>query len=127
MRRKLLFDSIRDSTGLGAIYSINVDGSGEKQLTTAAVNNTRAQWSPDSRHISWVQVANRHATLVEANQDGTDVRTIAENVAAGTYSPDGSQIASSGRTNDPNHWFAVTVRTDGTDKRHLVCASEGFP
>jgi TolB protein len=112
--RTIVFDSIRDTTGMGEIYRINADGTDERRLTTNSVNDVLPHWTPDGRHIVWTQVANRHASFFESDPDGGHVRKVVDGFV-GTYSPDGKRIAGGGQRG-----AIGMMPADGSEPQRLV-------
>ena len=120
-----------------ALFIVRADGSGLRQLTPyswhAAVKH---DWSPDGKRILLTVGADTGRRLVSANlvtirPNGTDRRPVTRflggvrHAFAGSYSPDGKQIAfrfDSGRKESPSgRSFSVAViDTDGRNLRPLT-------
>jgi TolB protein len=116
--RVISFDSIRDSTGLGAVYRIDVDGTDERALTTNEANNAMPRWSPDGRRITWSRVADRQSSLMIAKADGSSAGKLAD-AGGGSFTPGGTRLAAVARGEDRNHWFVVVLRADGSGFRRV--------
>ena len=90
------------------IYVINVDGSGETQLTTDTTNEAQPAWSPDGKRIAFVTDRDGNNEIYLMNGTGGNLRRLT--TAAGTdeqpaWSPDGAKIAFvSNRSGNLNIW-----------------------
>ncbi len=93
-REQIAFISIRDA-GYD-IYVINLDGSGEINLTNHPADDWRPAWSPDGRRIAFVSDRDGNWEIYVMNADGSDVRRLTTNEGRDTHptwSPDGRRIA----------------------------------
>ena len=76
-----------------AIYVINSDGSGQKELTnavpTAVPELSPPVWAPDSERIAFA----KKTDLYMRNADGSGLRRLANTLSSPTWSPDGEKIA----------------------------------
>ncbi|PYO40524.1 MAG: hypothetical protein DMD29_06140 [Gemmatimonadetes bacterium] len=108
---RLAFQSYRTLTPVGGkpqadIFVINVDGTGETQLTTDTTNEAQPAWSPDGTKIAFVTDRDGNNEIYVMNADGTSVRRLTNNAAADeqpAWSPDGGKIAFvSDRTGNPD-------------------------
>jgi TolB protein len=87
----------------GEIYSMNVDGSDRRRLTSQPGPNTDPAWSPDGQQIAFASLGNAGTGLYAMNRDGSNLRMIrsfgkeefggAPLVARPSWSPDGKRIA----------------------------------
>src|SRR5688500_6242658 len=79
----------------GQIWTINADGTGAVQLTSAAEASTEPQWSPDGSKIAYTSGTAAQREVRVMNADGTgDALVEGDNSASSpTWSPDGSRIA----------------------------------
>jgi Tol biopolymer transport system component len=90
----IAFTSYRN--GKGDIYVINIDGTGETQLTTSPANDTDAEWSPDGSRIAFVSERDGNNEIYIMNADGSGVTRLTDNTAddaSPTFSPDGQLLA----------------------------------
>ena len=109
------------------IHVINVDGSGDTQITTSAGNDSNPAWSPDGARIAFStpDSENRHIGIAVVNADGSDPRLLFSDETFLDYfpawSPDGSRIAFTAGGGD-----AVDVmNADGSARHRLVTKSGG--
>src|SRR5207245_6248156 len=107
---RLAFQSYRTLTPVGGkpqadIFVINVDGTGETQLTTDTTNEAQPAWSPDGTKIAFVTHRDGNNESYVMNADRTSGRRLTNNAAADerpAWSPGGGQIACVCRqTEDP--------------------------
>jgi Tol biopolymer transport system component len=93
---------------------MNADGSGERELSSAAVNLDDAPaWSPDGRRIAFV--ANKRLYVV--NADGSGQRRLTRNpvrFSDPVWSPDGRRIAFE------SNWQVWVVNADGSGQQQLT-------
>jgi TolB protein len=114
---------VSDKDGARQLYTIRVDGSGPKKLTTAGATG-RPAWSPDSATIAYQ--ANRVdgcVWLVDASGDHS--RAIAgDHCTDGpvAWSPDGTMVAWAGGGDTAPIW---AVNVDGSNLRRLS-ADDGY-
>lgn len=66
-----------DRTGKWAVYVVNVDGSGLKQLTDSGdYNNGLPTWSPGGRYIAFVSERGNHWAIWVMKSDGSGERKL---------------------------------------------------
>ncbi|HSW98424.1 MAG TPA: choice-of-anchor U domain-containing protein [Candidatus Saccharimonadales bacterium] len=111
------------------VYSINADGTGQRQLTNHAYTSVQPNWSPDGSKIVYSADLNNdgNTQLFVMNADGTAQTALTNNGATNFdahWSPDGSKIAftiqdSGGASNlfvmDANGSGLKQLTTDGQD------------
>jgi TolB protein len=98
--------TLEPSTETRAIFAINADGSGERQLTNPAVGifDDQPDWSPDGSKIAFERCGSSHCELWVMNADGTGAVRMGpdcegapspacEDRSGGAWSPDGKSIA----------------------------------
>jgi Tol biopolymer transport system component len=111
-----------------ALYIVNADGSGLRQLTPWSLNaGDNPDWSPDGKLILFrtVSISNRHhGNLHTIRPDGTGLRRLTsypapKTVLSPTFSPDGRWIAFSRFTDGP-YPAVYVMRADGTDVRRVT-------
>jgi hypothetical protein len=103
-----------------SILRVGVSGGAATTVLSSAEDVVAFDLSPDGSRVVMV-LGGTIPTLVIANADGSDVRTLEAGVATGRprFSPDGTEIVaqSAGRGFTPGAWF--TVRPDGTGRRSV--------
>ncbi len=108
---RLAFQSYRTLTPGGGlpqsdIFVINVDGTGETQLTADTTNEAQPAWSPDGTKIAFVTDRDGNNEVYVMDADGQNVRRLTNNAAADeqpAWSPSGARIAFvSDRTGNPD-------------------------
>jgi Tol biopolymer transport system component len=108
------------------LFTMNVDGSGQKNLTRNPVYDRRPVWSPDAQRLAFV----RYRDVWVMNADGSDQRRLTPNPQGDdrpVWSPDGQQIAyTSFRT---RNWDVWVMKADGSGQRNLTRnrAQDYFP
>jgi TolB protein len=129
--RQLVFEvqhfESADPPNRRALFVVNVDGSGLRQLTPWSMNaGGRPDWSPDGKRILFrtVSTSNRHhGNLYTINPDGTGLRRLTNYPAPktllnGSFSPDGKWIALSRFTDGP-YPSVYVMRADGRAVRRI--------
>lgn len=104
----LIAFTLRDQNGKLQIFTENLDGSNQKQLTFEG-DNGRPDWSPDGKKITFGahRDGKRYVGVMEA--DGSNQKLLTEGTAP-DWSPDGKQIAFSA---DGQIWV---MSADGSNK-----------
>jgi TolB protein len=104
--KRVAFDRILDGTdgqGRSAIFVVNVDGGGLKQLTDFATNASYPNWSPDGKRIVFNDNSANGSETVPQNvwvmgANGSDLINLTHTTAgqswafAADWSPDGTKI-----------------------------------
>jgi TolB protein len=116
-----------------AIYTIRIDGSGERRVTlpkSETAEDVDPQWSPDGRRIVFVRMNGtarpRHGQAIfVVNADGTRLHRVTPwKLRAGDgpdWSPDGKEILfRSPETEDFLHCNLFTIHPDGTGLRQVT-------
>jgi Tol biopolymer transport system component len=116
-----------------AIYTIGIDGSGERRVTLSkpkTAEDVDPQWSPDGRRIVFVRMNGtarpRHGQAIfVVNADGTGLHRVTPwKLRAGDgpdWSPDGKEILfRSPETEDFLHCNLFTIHPDGTGLREVT-------
>ena len=102
--------------GVGSIFTMRADGSGQRGLTHGHPNEGAGGYSPNGRRILLSRSTSRPNQSVIASRrvDGTDERVLTRgHVAASEYSPSGRQIL---YRKDCSIW---KMRRNGSHKRQL--------
>lgn len=106
--RKLAFVRADLVSGADAVFTVNVDGGGESQVTPWALGaGDRTDWSPDGQWLLFrVQSADGASNLYRAHSDGSGLTNLTN------QSPDGYQYLSASFS--PDGRMITTARTPGT-------------
>jgi TolB protein len=125
-----------------AIYVVNRDGSGLRQLTPWKLDaGDQPDWSPDGTRILFRSISTGDFTrgdLYSIAPDGTGLHRVTHfgtipRVLSGSYSPDGRQIlfATTSGATDPSRGLPdlFEMRTDGTHIRQVTHSEnwDGWP
>lgn len=115
---RILFSS--DRSGKTQLYTMRVDGTDLRQLTTDSAGAHSAAWSPDVRRVVYVTSGAIGNRIVIIGADGSGRRVISE--AAGnqspSWSPDGSSILfAAGEFPNIN---IHTMNADGNNRRNIA-------
>ena len=111
-----------------ALFVVNVDGSGLRQLTDWSMNGgDHPDWSPDGKLILFrsVSTANRHhGNLYTIHPDGTGLKRLTtypapKTILSGSFSPDGKWITFS-RFNESPYPAIYVMQADGTRVRRVT-------
>jgi Tol biopolymer transport system component len=113
--------------GRSALFTVNVDGSGLKQITPWGISIGDADWAPDGKKLV-VEVDNRcHGEIYTVDPDGKHLKNITHNTCHGgiadpVWSPNGKKILFT-QAHDFNGGFAfglATMNPDGTDRHYIL-------
>ena len=114
---KVVFTSRRD--GNSEIYSMNPDGSDQKNLTQHRANDDSPVWSPTGRQILFTSDRDGIPDLYLMDPDGTNVRQVFKKLIGRrfpTWSPDGKALAY-----HRFHTFSIYIASiDGKDEVKLT-------
>jgi Tol biopolymer transport system component len=133
--KKVVFSSNRN--GAWELFSVNADGTGLKQLTTAkASHDLYASWAPDGSKIFFSRATidsatatSWHARIYSVNPDGTGLAKVADDPAASLYypsvSPDGKRVAVV-RLPLGSAWGSARLYTVNTDGTGLAMLTDGW-
>jgi TolB protein len=124
------------------IFTMNVDGSGKKQISNLKTVSTYPSFSPDGKYIvfrsviiqpslNWdLTASTRNSEIFIMNADGSNVRNLSSNIAYDgwpTWSPDGEFVLfSSNRTGPSNIGQLYIVRKNGSDLKQLTNGPGSF-
>jgi COMPASS component SWD3 len=113
------------------IYTSNIDGTDERQLTSTSANESFPTWSPDGSKIAysastgkWNTIENTKTyELYVMDADGSNVRQLTDNAAYDSnprWSPDGSLIVFSSDLAEAGHWEVYVMSADGSNMRRVT-------
>lgn len=109
---KLVVRNATDCGGCSDLYTVNADGSGRAQLTTAPGFEAGARWSPSGDFIAYeADRLGRGLYVIDAQGVGPEVKVSGGvgSLGGGRWSPDGSRLAFTSLSG-PVH----VVKSDGT-------------
>lgn len=113
----IAFQTNRDVRTQGFdLYVVRADGSGEKPLVTGPGNQYHVSWSPDGKHIVYVDDTDGDGEIYVANADGSQPRKITDNLSNEAYprwSPDGRWILF--QSNRDGLWRLYIIPPEGGD------------
>jgi TolB protein len=133
--KRLIYHSLKQPGGNYDIYSCNLDGSDERQLTTGSLGEITPVWSPDGLHIAYTAVGGGFEHNVYVMEfDGANVVHLTDDGNGGSaprWSPDGSLIAYHSNGDiyvtdiDGSNRTRVTASPDGMSARNPVWRPTG--
>lgn len=115
---RILFSS--DRSGKSQLYTMRVDGTDLRQLTTDSAGAHSAAWSPDARRVVYVTpgATGNRIVLIGADGSGRHVISEATGNQSPSWSPDGSSILfSAGEFPNIN---IHTMGANGTNRRNIA-------
>jgi TolB protein len=77
------------------LFTLNIDGSGETQITRDAADHEDPAWSPDGKKIAFIRVAGGKKIVTLMNPDGTGAEPITpanHSAIHPSFTPDGKSI-----------------------------------
>jgi len=114
------------------IWTMNMDGSNQKNLTSFDGDDTAAVWSPDGKKIAFVRTAVKSKSdnvrvmdspeIFVMNADGTALKNLSQNSAwdmEPAWSPDGKRIAFVS-SRDSGHYSIYAMDADGSNVKRLT-------
>lgn len=115
----------RGGNGVTDIWLVRPDGTGLKQLTKNALNNSQPTWSPDSSQIAFSSNRGGSNDIWLMNSDGSNQRRVTklpgqENHPS--FSPDGTMLVFSEVVNKASTLMVVNV--DGRNLRNLTTGTD---
>ncbi|MDQ3974426.1 MAG: hypothetical protein M3276_08870, partial [Actinomycetota bacterium] len=110
-----------DEDGYRDVVVVNVDGSGEQQLTDQAFAS-RAEWAPDGATIAFGIDSGAQFVITVARADGSAAGILPGNGVEPTWSPDGGQVAYLGFDDQPGRPLYASG-PDGSGFRQVARAA----
>lgn len=104
----------------GGLFTIDADGTGERQLTPPGSGDSSPNWSPDGRKIVFSRRGQLNQIYI-MNADGSDIRPLMQtkfNETSPAWSPDGRQIAFVSDENGQTDIYRVN--RDGTGRTRVT-------
>ncbi len=131
---KFIYSSNR--SGNFDIFTCNIDGTNETQLTYTNENETEPEWSPDGRQITyenstgvWESEESRNTyEIFVMNADGSGPHRVTDNSLGDfspKWSPDGSQLSFVSDRSEAGHWEVYVMNTDGNNVKRLTNSPSG--
>jgi Tol biopolymer transport system component len=129
--RDLIFASTRRNL-VSALWSVNLNGHGSRQLTAPRLEAGGPNVSPDGRHLAMFSQQNTPlpSAIYVANLDGSQLRKLTNPNTIGAvgpvYSPDGTQILFDGAVPTDAPFQIYVMNADGTNQKLLMsCPDAG--
>lgn len=92
----LTYYSISENKGNAEIYTMNIDGSDVKRLTTTASSEWNVIWNPKGDKIGFIYADEYGVNIYEMNPDGSERKAISDlkegDLEGFSYSPDGTKV-----------------------------------
>jgi Tol biopolymer transport system component len=126
---RIVFGRENPSVQQFALFVVNVDGSGLRQISAWQPDFGSASWSPDGQ---WILTDNGQGGLYVVHPDGTGRHPILLHTGSGhaaafqpSWSPSGLRIVFSLFLASTGHVNIFTARADGTDLRQVTNTPQG--
>jgi hypothetical protein len=105
------------------IWSCDIDGANEQQLTFSAGNDIEPDWSPDGSRIIFTSTRDDNYEIYVMNADGSDQIRLTDNSLfdlSPTWSPDGTLVAFGRDVNDDGRWEIFVMDSVGDNLRRVT-------
>ncbi len=116
-----VFDKLKGTDGELQIDTINLDGTGHKNLVPHVAFEESPRWSPDGKRLAWVSTRDKNQEIYVMDADGKNIKRLTSDPALDnnpSWSPDSKRIAfCSGRKGNLDIWV---MNADGSDVRQLT-------
>jgi formylglycine-generating enzyme required for sulfatase activity len=112
---------VSDRDGNDEIYTMNADGSDQRNLTRNPFSDTDPAWSPNGTQIAFASTRDRNYEVYVMDADGSNIRRLTNHPSIDvhpTWSPDGSRIAFLTRRHGNVEVYRVNV--DGSDLHRIT-------
>ena len=115
-----------DPPRLDAIWLVDADGNGLRQLSPTTLAAAYPRWSPDGARILFESIDGEQQDIYTIRPDGTDVRRLTTDgvSVSATWTPDGRILFVRPGGASPGWW---TMNADGTDAALLIADAEVGP
>jgi Tol biopolymer transport system component len=133
--KHIAYDLIHGN-GDWSIYVINVDGTGQTQLTDNSHTDILGAWSPDGTRIAFTSNRDGNGEIYVMNADGSNQINLTNNPEldeAPQWSPDGKKIVFQSKRDHPKCKIACrtlyVMNANGSGQMRLTdeCSSLSFP
>jgi TolB protein len=137
--KQLVFGVKESATGTPAggraLFVVNADGSGQRQLTPWSLNaGDRPDWSPDGTLIVFRSIAKakgQHGNIYTIHPDGTGLRQLThyggiKPVESPTFSPDGKSITFSRFSGTSAYSAIFAMGLDGSGLRRITKSDTNY-
>jgi len=105
------------------IWSCDIDGANEQQLTFSAGDDIEPDWSPDGSRIIFTSTRDGNYEIYVMNADGSDQLRLTDNSVfdlSPTWSPDGTLVAFGRDVNDAGRWEVFVMDSVGDNLRRVT-------
>lgn len=121
---RIAFTGVPAAHNWSAIYTMEADGSGLRQLTPDGTYNIMPAWSPDGSRIAYINDRLDFMDVWVMKADGSERRRLASVGSTGyaqlDWSVDGAHILYSGYSAARSNWDIHSIRPDGTGAANLT-------
>jgi Tol biopolymer transport system component len=120
---QVAFSAVVPSAGYAALYVVNVDGSGLRQIVSPDIGGATAQWSPDGRWIAFTSRLHGQPQVWLIHPDGTEQVQLTDGTDGSLslvpiWAPDGTRLLFQHSDKDTVTLF--TMAPDGTGRSRVA-------